>query len=99
RCAERRGEPSARTRGKECLDIVLVTAEGGGKKMPNARSHLDGRPLPAECEPGAHRQHATKEFHRDQDRRRRRRWFVTQASLAVGDAASLCFRREFSDKP
>jgi len=45
RCAKCRGEPSARTRRQECLDIVLVTAKGGRKKVANARPHLDGRPL------------------------------------------------------
>src|SRR5262249_59853259 len=48
RCAKCRGEPSAGTGGEECLDIVLVTAEGGRKKMPNAGPHLDGRPLSAQ---------------------------------------------------
>ena len=52
RCAKCRGEPSARTGGRECLDVVLVTAEGGRKKMTNARPHLDGRSLSAEREPG-----------------------------------------------
>ena len=57
---------------QECLDIVLVTAKSGRKKVANARPHLDGRALSAEGEPSTHRQHATKEFHRDQDQRRRR---------------------------
>jgi hypothetical protein len=41
----RRGKPSACTGGQECFDIILVTAEGGRKKMTNARPHLDGRSL------------------------------------------------------
>ena len=72
RCAKCRGEPSARTRRQECLDIVLVTAKGGRKKVTNTRPHLDSRPLSTEGKPGAHCQHPTKEFHRDQDQRRRR---------------------------
>jgi hypothetical protein len=34
------GEPSARTGGQECLDVLLVTAEGGRKKMANARAPI-----------------------------------------------------------
>ena len=87
-------QASARTGGQERLDIVLVTAESGRKKMTDARPHLDGRSLSAESEPGAHRQHAAKEFHGDQNQRRRR-LLVTQHRLDVRDAASLCSWRDF----
>ena len=98
RCAECRGKASARAGGQECLDIILVTAEGGRKKMTNARPHLDGGSLSAESEPGAHRQNAAKEFHWDQNQRRRR-LLVTQHRLNVRDAAALGSRREFADEP
>src|SRR5271157_3771763 len=98
RRAKCRGKPSARTRGQECLDIILVTAEHRRKKMTDARPHLDGRSLSAEGEPGAHRQNAAKEFHGDQNQRRRR-LLVTQHRLDVWDAAPLCSWREFPDEP
>src|SRR6516162_2522575 len=47
---------------------------------------------------GPSRQHASKEFHWDQNQRRRR-LLVTQHRLNVRDAAPLCSWREFSDKP
>src|SRR5262249_37165774 len=77
RCAKCRGEPSAGTGGEECIDIVLVTAKGGRKKMTNARPHLDSRPLSTQGKPGAHRQHPTKEFHWDQNQRRRQQLLFT----------------------
>jgi hypothetical protein len=71
---EAKQRPDARNSGGRSgqIDIVLVTAKSGRKKVANARPHLDGRALSAEGEPSTHRQHATKEFHRDQDQRRRR---------------------------
>ena len=84
---ERRGEAGSRPGGKQHPAIGPIAPKNFADKMAQGRGHVHARPLAAKRKPGADRERAADELHRN-DTKRRLRQLPIEDGFDLRDAAS-----------
>ena len=90
---ERRGEARSRPGGKQHATIRPIAPKSSADKMAQGRGHVHARPLAAKRKPGANREHAADELHRN-DAKRRLRQLPIEDGFDMRNAASSRLGRD-----
>ena len=97
RRVERRGEARSGAGGKQHAAIGPIAPKDLADQMAERRGHVHARTFAAKRKPGADRERAADELHRN-DAKRRLRQLPVQDRLDMGDAASGRLRRDPADE-
>ena len=90
---ERRGEARSRPGGQQHATIGPIAPKNFADKMAQGRGHVHARPLAAKRKPGADRERAADELHRN-DAKRRLRQLPIEHGFDMRDAASSRLGRD-----